>query len=94
MVVPMSLEEWGTFIVSCDKPAEAEEFIRQCNVALARIPIDHNTKMGIEFHYKMMPGRKNKGLVYVFAKGLPIPKRISTTGAVPKPAQLLRLLRS
>jgi hypothetical protein len=90
----MSLEEWGTFIVSCDKPTEAEEFIRQCNVALAKMPIDHDAKMRIEFHYKMIPGRKNKGLVYVFAKGLPIPEAISTTGVVPKSAQLLRLLRS
>ena len=84
----MSLEEWGTFLVSCDKPKEAENFIRQCNVALARMPIDHDTKMAIEFHYKMMPGRKNKGLVYVYAKGLP------ETGAVQFPQRISRYSRA
>lgn len=69
----MSLEEWGRFIASVDKPKQAEDLIRQLNVALAKMPLSHDEKMAIEFHWKIRPGMKTKReqAVYVYAKGLP-----------------------
>jgi hypothetical protein len=68
----MALEEWGTFIASVENPQEAQEMIRQLNVALAKIPLDFEQKMEIEFHWKMRPGMKSQRdrAVYVYMRGL------------------------
>ena len=66
----MSLEEsWGTFLFSVDKVTEAREAVRRCNVALATMPLTHDERMAIVFHWKQIPARKET--FYIYAQNLP-----------------------
>jgi hypothetical protein len=69
----MSLESWGILILTTDRKAEAREAIRQCNVALSRMPLTHEERMAIDFNLKHIVTRKpiTTHTYYVYAQNLP-----------------------
>lgn len=65
----MSLPEWGIHLLTAESKPEANELVRLCNVALSAMPLTHDEKMAIEFHYKQIV--RHRKTYYIYARNLP-----------------------